>query len=193
MFGAWMISLIALTVLAGVIGNLSKANHFMAILIDKRNRYSLNQFQLVGWTLLILAAFVAVFIESFPKATIPIIPNTLLALMGISVGTSAFASGIKANKDAATAASPSLAKVVSAAAPKFIQLTLEEEGKAAEDERISVSKFQALVFTLVLWVIFVILFLKTDPATLPTLPESAVWLIGISHSGYIAAKVPTQA
>lgn len=65
-------------------------------LIDERNRYSLNRFQLLMWTVLILSAFTAFFFTQGLK--IPAISAELLGLIGISAASATTAGAVKSSK-----------------------------------------------------------------------------------------------
>ncbi len=71
--------------------------------------------------------------------------------------------------------------------PRPAQLFLEEEGREA-DQVVSITKFQNFVFTLVVAFAYVVLTIKAQDY--PVLPQQVLWLIGISHAGYVAGKVP---
>jgi hypothetical protein len=165
----------------------------LGILIDSRVRFSLTHFQTVVWTLLILSGLIAVLIVTgdFSKLQID---AALLGLMGISAGSAVLGTGVKAAKDSG-GSSADVARMGhklpdgTTVKPRFSQIWLEEEGKLA-DRVVSVTKFQNFIFTLVLVAIYCKL--AVDAGGLPELPESVVWLIGISHAGYVGGKVPNK-
>ena len=189
----WGISAVVLLVLAGLAGKASMHSSILGILIDNRGRFSMNRLQLVTWNILILSSFAAAFFITFE---IPSMDNTLLALLGISVGSGATAEAVKSAKDMAGKNIARVGKTFKSAsgdditvARKFSQVFLEEEGGEA-DLVVSVTKFQNFIFTIVLAILYVVLTAKAGG--LPTFGEEAVWLIGISHGGYIAGKVPDR-
>lgn len=191
---AWVGSGVVLIILAGWLGHrVSSDRNVFWILIDSRGRYSLTHFQIVGWTLLILSAFLGAFFGYRMDPAKMVITPELLALMGISAGSAVFATGVKGAKDASGSR---IARVPEyrlsdgsrwAVTRSFAQVWLEEEGDLA-DEVINITKLQNFVFTVVAYVVFFFLVVKT--AALPQLPESVIWLIGISHGGYVAGKMP---
>jgi hypothetical protein len=73
---------------------------------------------------------------------------------------------------------------------RLMQIVLEEEGSDAG--LVSVTKFQNTVFTFVLWVLYVVLLISSNPKALPEFPAEALWLIGISHAGYVTWKIPDK-
>ncbi len=190
-FGAVLLGLAAFAGIAcgkGVLG----------ILIDTRGRYSLNHLQVVMWTLLVLATFLALFAIDLE---VDEIPYNLLVLMGISAGSAATAGAVKGGKDSNPAAliarvAPQqnvagiqMARVLQLPAATLSQLFLEEEGEQALTT-VSVTKFQNLIFTAVLGIAYVVLAL--DTGGFPELTESMLWLIGISHASYVGGKIPNK-
>jgi hypothetical protein len=73
--------------------------------------------------------------------------------------------------------------------PHFSQIWLEEEGDGA-DQVISITKYQNFIFTLVVIAFYIVAAWRLGG--LPELPESIVWLIGISHAGYVGGKIPDK-
>ncbi|MGB9880369.1 MAG: hypothetical protein ACPLRM_06370, partial [Anaerolineae bacterium] len=100
---AWWVISAALVLLPVVWIGIKKKDPFI-ILVDDRNRYSLSQLQITLWTILVLSLLLGVFLarKFAPNAvTNPLaieIPDELLIVMGISVGSTTVASAIKANK-----------------------------------------------------------------------------------------------
>ena len=189
----WGISAVALLVLAGLAGKASTHKSILGILIDNRGRFAMNRVQLVTWNILILSSFAAAFFMTFK---IPVMDNTLLALLGISVGSGATAGAVKSGKDVAKKDIARVGKKVTFSdgtdkefVRKFSQVFLEEEGGEA-DKVVSVTKFQNFIFTIVLAILYVVLAVKEGG--MPTFSDQAIWLIGISHGGYIAGKIPDR-
>ncbi|HMV81564.1 MAG TPA: hypothetical protein PLD20_24845 [Blastocatellia bacterium] len=177
------------------------------MLIDNRERFSLNRLQIVVWSLLILSTFLAVLaqnLRSDPGKALAL-PKELLSLLGISVSSAVVVGAIKNYKDVTRpetiaggrgflnqrkAVSKAEGIVVKAQQPSFIQVFLEEEGIEGENQVISITKFQNYVFTVALWVVYVVLAMKARGY--PALDENVLWLIGISHAGYIGGKLPNK-
>ena len=192
----WIVCLSALLALAWWIG--SKSPHgALGILIDGRGRYSLTHFQVVLWTLVILSSVLGVLISHGFDPQAVQIPPELLGLMGISAGSGVLAAGVKGTKDApgsranvARAGSFTLSnRTKTTITAHFAQVWLEEEGDQA-DQVVSITKYQNFIFTLV-----ILRFYFTaawNSGGLPELPEGIVWLIGISHAGYVGGKVPNK-
>lgn len=180
-WGVWFLVLVAFAI---VVGQVTRKDA-LGVLIDTRGRYSLTHFQLVLWTIVILSSLIGVLISlNFDTKNFQI-PSELLGLMGISAGSGVLAIGVKAGKDAA-----GRAKVLRTTDARIAQIWEEEEGDQADAKVVSITKFQNLIFTLVIVVIYVTMAWKGG--ALPTLPEKIVWLIGISHAGYVGGKIPDK-
>lgn len=188
MFAAsWGISFVVLVVMAGTIG-WRAVKKVTGVLIDSRGRYSLTHFQIVVWTLVILSAYLADLISSGLDISRLEISPELLALMGISTGSAVLSTGVKAVKDA-SGSGANVARSSTTYPAKFSQIWLEEEGAFA-DKVISIAKYQGFIFTLVALVFFVTL--AAQAQGLPELPDGLVWLLGISHAGYVGGKLPNK-
>ena len=192
----WILSSLALLILAVWIGK-HTTKQYLGILIDGRGRYSLTHFQIVLWTIVILSSALGVLISKGFDATAFGFSSQLLGLMGISAGSAVLATGVKGAKDAPG----STANVARAGTftlsdgttvpitPSFPQIWLEEEGDQA-DKVVSITKYQNFIFTLVIVGFYVTIAWKGGG--LPILPDNVVWLIGISHAGYVGAKIPDK-
>ena len=189
---AALIGLLALARWIGITAVLGS----LGVLIDSRGRYSLTHFQTVVWTLVILATLVGAFVASGLDPSVIEIPETLLGLMGISAGSAVFATATKAGKD--TMRGGRIARVGRFTesdgtdrqiVPRLAQIWLEEEGDGA-DKYVSITKFQNFVFTLLAVSAYVALAARSGGV--PDLPANIVWLIGISHAGYVGGKVPDR-
>ena len=147
------------------------------------------------------------------------IPGELLAVLGISVGSAATSTAVKTHKDdpavrnrkaaanaqaAAVAAAAGVTTVAPAPAaaaagdPFFGQVFLVEEGSSV-DQAVDVTKFQNFWFTIILAAAYVALVVNAIQSTkdisdfaLPGFSQQFVTLLGISHAGYIAGKLPTR-
>jgi hypothetical protein len=97
---SWIALAAGMAVLIVLAGWLSKKEIFGA-LIDQQNRYSLSRLQVATWTTVVLSVWLAVVIVRV-ASKIPVgdalqveIPDAVLVVLGISVGSFAFSSGIK--------------------------------------------------------------------------------------------------
>jgi hypothetical protein len=213
---AWMVSALGLIVLAGWIGRqarfeaLDDAPTYWGILIDSRERFSLNRLQLVMWTLLILSNFIGLLVVNLvsdPGAALAI-PDEILGLLGISAASATVAGAVKDGKDATRPQKiaggkgffariqtrgvlpPGFNVADMAQKPGFSQIFLEEEGVQSKNRVVSVMKFQNFFFTLALGAVYVVLAVKAGGY--PAFDRQVLWLIGISQSGYIGGKLPNK-
>ncbi|GIG20794.1 hypothetical protein Cch01nite_15180 [Cellulomonas chitinilytica] len=202
---AWGLSAAAMVTLAAWVGIVIKTRWY-GILIDGRGRVSLSRFQLVWWTIIVLSLVCGVVVGRFTfdpgtGAGIEVlgfsIPESVLGLLGISVGTTVASSAVKTYKGRrrsrqAAAAAPGSAEVA--------QILLVEEGAVA-DQTIDVGKFQALIVTILLGGAYVLTtihaFMGRDPvpienpsdiSTLPDLNTTFLALLAISMAGYLGVK-----
>ena len=193
---SWGISALVLILAAGWIGKESKADSVFGILVDNRLRYSLSQLQLVIWTIVILSFLSGLFITRLiggVESPLNIkIPNEVLIIMGISIGSAVSAGAIKASKDIKNV---SEIKDLNGT-PKFTQLFFVEEGSGPPNI-IDVTRFQNFWITLIVVVAYVFTVITyIDKAgglgsefLLPSFDGTVLTLLGISHAGYLANKI----
>jgi hypothetical protein len=210
----WAISGAVLLACAALIGR-ATGKGLTGILIDDRGRYSLNRLQLVMWTLLVLSTFLGLFFSSnYDPTNLKIvfnIPQTLLVLMGISVGSATTAGAVKSAKDLnpqarvakAGVLPPHPAAMAAAAAlgaappppqtfpAKFSQVFLEEEGSQI-DKVVDVSKFQNFFFTIAIGITYIVTVANLKNPNYPQFDPHVMALLGISHAGYVGGKLPTK-
>jgi hypothetical protein len=175
---AWALSFVVLCLIAIVIG-LGTKRGWLGVFIDSRPRYSLTHFQVLVWTLLLLSTMLGIFIASgFDPKSLEIHP-TLLGLMGVVAGSATLATAVKSGKPPYRGTDD----------PKLSQMWLQEEGTAI-DTAIDVSKFQGFLVTCVVVALYVTITWKTQ--AFPNFTETVVWLVAISHAGYVTAKIPNR-
>ncbi len=192
----WSISLAVLLFLAWLVGRMI-TKQTLGILIDGRGRYSLTHFQIVLWTIVILSSVLGVLISQDFDTKDFQIPSQLLGLMGISAASGVLATAVKGSKDAPGSTANVARKgkfelsngTHATITPHFGQIFEEEEGDQA-DKVVSIAKYQNFIFTLVIIGVYVTMAWKSGK--LPTLPDNIVWLIGISHAGYVGGKIPNK-
>ncbi len=212
-WGGWIGTAIVLILFAGWLGvGLTKAGG-LGILIDTRGRYSLSQFQLVVWTIVVLSLVGGVFMGRLmggaaATALTFTIPTNLLLVMGISLGSAVGAAATKSYKDisaservaASIPAKQALAiPGTKAPTPFFGQMFLVEEGAMA-DQVIDITKFQNFWFTLIVVVAYIAMVAAyfaglADPSKITQLPDFSsqmVVLLAISHGGYFVGKIPDR-
>jgi hypothetical protein len=98
-FYAWAISAAALLILAVVLGAVVAQKPPLGILVDERGRYSLTHLQIVVWTIVVLSLISGVFwgrvFHDAAHALDFTIPDELLTVIGISVGSGVLTTTIK--------------------------------------------------------------------------------------------------
>lgn len=199
---AWAISALIILSLAWWAGR-ATTKQLVGILFDERGRFSLNHLQLVMWTVLGLSSLMGLLLARLSAGEADLlrftIPQELLVLMGISVGSATIAGAAKSAKDASSTAKIGRLGATFTAGTStrtigrhFAQVFQQEEGEQA-DQVVDITKFQNFVFTIMTGVAFVVL--VWNQATLdglPPLPDQMLWLLGISHAGYVGGKLPTR-
>ncbi|RMH12408.1 MAG: hypothetical protein D6701_13560 [Gemmatimonadetes bacterium] len=198
----WLVAAGVLVLISVIVGR-DGDSWFLGVLRDERGRLSLSQTQMYLWTVVILSLLAAVaFARLFAGVDDPLniqIPTDLLTVMGISLGSGALASGIKAAKDRRAQADPQALRIRTAPKPHLAQLVRIEEGSG--DEVVDLTRFQNLSITILLLAVYVTSawhFLGditdlADPLSLPAFGEGMAALLAISHGGYLAAKIPDRA
>jgi hypothetical protein len=187
------------------------------MLVDNRGRFSLNRLQLVVWSIVVISLIAGVFfgrlMDGVDEPLGFTIPDRVLGLLGISVGTSVTVGAVKATKKAkAEAEKPEEAALPAGKAasrlatydathrpPFFWQVFMLEEGDLADDV-VDVTKFQSFGITIVLVVAYVAMAihmivdakLAGNVTSLPDITGSFLVLLGISYGGYVGGKLPTQ-
>jgi len=220
----YLASLLLLVAFAGWIGRSAEIpslgrKTWLGILIDSRERFSLNRLQLLMWTLLVLATLLALFVPSIlhgsGASSALAIPQHLLILIGISAGSATIAGAIKDGKNndpkvagqiargglphpaarsvapagPASAARMAILKASGNVKPHWRQMFLEEEGTNSE-VIVNVSKYQNFIFTIILGIVYLTLTIKTTGY--PDFDEKILWLLGISHGSYVGGKIPDK-
>jgi hypothetical protein len=197
---SWLVVAAVLVGAAILIGSRTLKKGIGGILIDDRGRYSLTHFQVVLWSLVVLSAVGGLFIARLTAGIVDAlnfdVPQELLIVMGISLGGAATATAIKAGKNETH---PSrIAASNSDDRPRFAQIFLLEEGDLA-DQVVDVTKFQNFWLTLIVIGAFIALTYASNKGhevaaiTLPAFSGTLLTLLGISHAGYLAGKLPDQA
>lgn len=138
--------------------------------------------QIVAWTGVVLGSYVAfgVLKGGFPEG----IPDNLLALMGISVGTQAASRLVRTVQTSGTKK-----KNVQVKAAAGIRGLMASE---KDPTNVSVAKLQHLAWTVVSIILYLIVVwqgLVKGVTVLPDVGTGLPTLMGISASGYIANKI----
>lgn len=191
----WLVFATIILVAAGIAGRRITGGNVFGILIDARGRYSLNRIQAVMWNLLILSTFLALVFSTWKM---PEIPVTLVGLLGISIGGGVMAGAVKAGKDQdpnakigkhGTDVKSDTGETTHTIQRRPMQMLMAEQGPNS-DRIVDVGKFQMAVFTFAIGVIYISMTWSTE--SFPQFNSEALWLLGISHAGYVGAKIPNQ-
>jgi hypothetical protein len=148
-----------------------------AVLPDgKKPPYSLARFQLAFWSLLVIAAYVFIWMVTEELDTIT---GSVLVLLGIGSGTALGAAVIDAGKTGPDAAAP---PPPPRASRGFLNDLLSDHFG------ISIYRFQLFAWTLVLGVIFCAS--VYDGLQMPQFSTTLLGLMGLSSGTYLGFKVP---
>lgn len=143
---------------------------------DPKSPYSFSNFQLWWWTVIITPLFVLY----WGAGNQPDLNNTGLILLGISGGTILSSSAIAAFQ---MTKKVTPLKALSKGSVNFlVDILSDDNGK------LSVSRLQQLLFTLIYGVIFISSFFKNGSMKYPDFDENAYILMGISSGTYLIAK-----
>lgn len=216
---AWFKIVILLAAFAVIVGR-GITGVWRGILIDSRYKMSLGRFQLLAWSLVVLSALVTAVLSNVTlglESPLEIdIPSTLWVLMGISTASAVGGSAVLASKKPIKPDKEEVKEVEEdpqreASAPIkrdsiVVQNTSIKDARWADllkgDETgnataVDLGKIQMLFFTFILVVGYgaaiARLFGAEGPILgLPPVDEGMNVLLGISHTGYVAAKSVTQ-
>ena len=193
---AWLLTMAMMILLAMCIGR-AIADRWDGVLIDSRNRLSLSRMQMFAWTLLILSGLITAAASNLAVGTgtaaLAIdIQNELLAAMGIATASLAAAPALLTLKDR----DPHTTIVANDDPAQAGWLEMFKGDEAVDQGIPDLSKIQQFLITLALvgGYGFVLgnKFHHLAPGALftafPTLNEKVVWLLGISHAGYLTYK-----
>lgn len=187
-------------------------------LINDRNRISLDQTQVILWTILVLSAFLTGVQENIASESMnPLeieVPTTVWVLLGISTTTLVGAPLIESRKKAQSSDDREQAEAMNKLVNQgrngaFLTTSgrlianermtdarwtdLFEAEELSRSGRIDMGKIQMTLFTVVVGMAYAAeisrhLALEGGFSGLPPLSETMVTLVGISHAGYLATK-----
>ncbi len=147
---------------------------------NQRRLYSLAKCQMALWLFTILGSFAFLFVSTGDYNHI--ITAQSLVLLGISGGTGLAAVAID-NRPAA----PPPAAAQGAPPPRAQQFLFD---LLSDQHGIALHRFQMLVWTIVLWFVYVVSAYRT--MTLPEFDANLLTLMGISSGLYLGFKLPEQ-
>jgi hypothetical protein len=153
---------------------------FATLFIDKEtDTYSLDKFQLYSWTSVAIFGYIYLTIaRSLIQGNMDFaaIPDNLPGLIFISASTTALSRGI------ASARGPMGAGEIRPSFADFI----------TDGGVVSAERFQYFVWTVLGVLTFLFLLISIDPAELhdlPKVPESFLYMMGVSSAGYLGGKL----
>ncbi len=154
--------------------------------------YSLSRFQLAFWSLLVIAAYLFIWLITQELDTIT---GSVLALLGIGSATALGATIIDQGKPAGSAPAAPLVEVPPGmAAPATPAVPLASRGflndLLSDDQGLSIYRFQLFAWTLVLGVIFCAS--VYNGLAMPQFSTTLLGLMGISSGTYLGFKVPEK-
>ena len=153
-------------------------------LAPEKGPYSLAKFQLAFWTLLVIAAYIFIWMITEELDTIT---GSVLALLGIGSATALGAAIIDQGKPANPPAGP-------AAEPAAPTAPLPSRGflndVLSDDQGLSLYRFQLFAWTLVLGTIFCAS--VYNGLAMPQFSTTLLGLMGISSGTYLGFKVPEK-
>jgi len=209
---AWVVTMVAMVVFMAAIGD-AMQHRPAGILIDNRNRVSLSKLQAVAWTVLVLSGLTVMVAAKlkggsfdFDKNHHPLlilrdpisIDNTLLAVMGISATSLTLTPAILSIKKNALGNSAVFSRDPLANA-EWLDIFRGDDSSNADTP--DLSKIQQFLVSLIVIVGYgfmlanalgwgVKLVGQAYPALIefPDMGPDMVWLLGISHAGYLTYK-----
>ena len=145
---------------------------FQVLKDDNNLYYSLSRTQLFYWSLLIVFAYLYI---SFTTGTLPLIPGSILAIVGIGVATTAATRVIEnRNKDGVP--------IDESATSDGFLLDILSDGSS-----INIQRFQSVIFNLFFGIIFIQKALGTH--LMPQFEDNVLLLLGISSGTYAGLKI----
>jgi hypothetical protein len=197
-FWAWFVSAVVIVLLAVVVPSRLSAQN---VLRDARGRYSLSRVQVMVWTVVLLSLVSGMAFGRFAAGQVDVagfqIPDQVLWLLGISVGSGVVATAIKVTKST-TRPDSVAAYPLGAEGGRFWEMLTAEEGTSA-GKSIDLAKFQNFVITVLLVLVYIAqavsAFRAVDNpagiAGLPAFSDAFLVLLAVSHAGYLLGKVPS--
>ncbi|WP_439659112.1 hypothetical protein ACSHWB_43160 [Lentzea sp. HUAS TT2] len=199
-FWAWVVSALVIVLLAVVIPSRIGAQN---VLRDARGRYSLSRVQVMAWTVVLLSLITGMAFGRFAAGQVDVagfvIPQQVLWLLGVSLGSGVVAGAIKVAKSTSRPESVA-AYPRGEEGGRFWEMLTVEEGASA-GRSIDLAKFQNFVITVLLVLLYVAQAVSAlravdNPAGIAGLPvfsEALLVLLAVSHAGYLLGKIPSPA
>lgn len=203
----WLVTLAASVALAGCIGKAINGR-WAGVVVSGTNRISLSRLQMLAWTLLILSALITAgshnLYAGYDASSLDIaLDPHLLIVMGIAT-TSLVATPAVLSLRSGDGGATILATKDSPAEASWLDIFRSDMADSADLP--DLSKIQQFLVTLAVLSGYAVMIgqrfaaltgcMGTNAncrfAQFPPLGEQIVWLIGISHAGYVAYKAATK-
>lgn len=141
------------------------------------SKYSLSKVQLLWWTVIISTCFALSYAST---GVIQGILNTsCLALLGISLGTTAAGKIIDNSEEA----NPEVGVRHQVINPSSFSMDI-----LSDHDGVNLHRFQAVIFTLLFGAVFVAQFFQNGMSQLPAFDSTTLGLLGLSSGGFVALK-----
>jgi len=202
----FLVALVAVLIFFIVVGAVI-TRRATGVLIDTRNKVSLSQFQLVLWSWILLSGFITIALARiFVGAEDPLgfaWDERLWGLLGISIGSATASMAIKnvkKGKEPTAAAFAALGNrqglLVTNPLPGAASVWDMFRGEEPANYNLpDIGKVQMFLFTIVSALAYAFalsrLIANTEPegiTSMPVLSEGLVFILGISHAGYLGSK-----
>jgi len=201
----WLATMAAILILTGCIGKAISGN-VTGVIESARNRVSLSRLQMLLWTVLILSAFVTaaagnLHLEDNVAALDIAIPPELITAMGIAAISLAAAPAVLSLKAAPVGTNPALAAAPGISAgihtradrARSSWLDIFRGDEQGNCDTPDLSKIQQFLITVALvgtygCMVGAMFIAGGKIEALPPLDQNFVWLLGVSHAGYLAYK-----
>jgi len=163
--------------------------------LNLRAQYSLARFQMALWFVLVVAAFLFIWLVTGNYDTIN---ETVLVLIGIGAGTALGAAAVDASGERKEAFAKAIQALPQPNIPPADKKAIEEKWGShgfivdvlSDSSGISFHRFQMFIWTLVLAILF--LYSVWSRLSMPTFSATLLGLLGISAGTYLGFKFPEQ-
>jgi hypothetical protein len=185
---AWLLTAMILSIYICILGK-AITLQWLGVFIDERNKVSMSRLQMATWTVVVISGFFVMALMRLKAGTDQIIapiPDQLLVLLGIGTG-SLVASPVIKTSNRSTLHSNSTSQEA-----RFTDVFKTE--RIGEKGLLDLPKVQMFFFTVVAVFVYCAMLWKMFTGQsgyyleFPPLTEKLLWLLGISHAGYLTGK-----
>lgn len=186
MFNPYLSGIIALIVLWLLYWILARTPNPSKLIVGADGRYSSSKIQFFLWTLVVIFAYVTVFVARVSKGNSEVIseiPANILIAMGFSATTMTVAKGITSSF-----ATNGQVNKTQAAEASLSTIFCDDDGFP------DLSKIQMLAWTLIACFMYIsrlTLAMRVDPPALPDIDPAMMVLMGLGQGAYLGKKLTT--